>query len=325
MNFVLITLDAFNYELSVDNIDCLPNLSRLKEAGVSFENAFSVGPKSKYAFPGIVASVYPYYFGVRISRNVQTIDVMLKDRRYNTALINEAHAELTPFFGYGRGLDFQEHFLSLSHNASDRKLQDTFLRESAPDISLPIELTRNLYMKLAGQLIRSLAIQLYRFTNFLRLRLRANSESLRERRILYNAFRDRITRFINGEFKEPQFLWIHTIVNHRPYLPSEEGSFTEGEVDYLNYRRSSKLVNHRISERLRSLYVESLKQTDQLLGEIIDSLNANDLLHDTLLIVTADHGEEFKEQYVGHPRDSSSDALLRVPLIFSWPARFTGK
>ena len=326
MNIILITMDTFDYELSVDNIDCLPNLSRLKEAGVSFENAFSVGPKSKFAFPGIAAGIYPYYFGVRISRNVQTIDGMLKDCRYNTAFINESNAELTPFFGYGRGLDLQEHFLSLSPNASDRKLQDTLLRESAHDISLPIEPTRNLHMKLPGQRIRSLARQLYRFTNFLRLRLRANSHSLRERRILYNAFRDRIARFINEEFKEPQFLWIHTLVNHRPYLPPEESSkFTEREIDYLNYRCSSKLVNPRISKRLRSLYVESSKKADQLLGEIIDSLNANDLLRDTLLIITSDHGEEFKERYVGHSRDSSSDALLRVPLIFSWPARFTGK
>ncbi|MFC1970285.1 sulfatase-like hydrolase/transferase, partial [Chloroflexota bacterium] len=326
MNFVLITLDAFNYELSMDNIDCLPNLSRLKEAGVSFENAFSVGANTAFAFPGILAGVYPYSFGTIISRNIQTTDVVLKDCGYNTAFVNESNALLTPFFGYGRGLDFQEHFLSLSHKAADRKRQDSALEGTAPRMSLRRELMRKLYGKLPGQQIRSLAIQLYRFTNFLRLRLRANTESLRERRILYNAFRDRIVRFINEEFKEPQFLWMHTIVNHLPYLPPEESSkFTEREVDYLNYRALSGLVDHRISERLRSLYVESLKQTDQLLGEIMASLNANDLLHDTLVIVTADHGEEFEKKHAGHSPESSSDSLLHVPLIFSCPYRFTGK
>jgi hypothetical protein len=155
--------------------------------------------------------------------------------------------------------------------------------------------------------------------------LRSNTESLRERKILHNAFRDRILRFINEEFKEPQFLWLHTIVNHLPYLPPEESSkFSEREINYLNYRALSGLINPCISERLRPLYVESLEKTDQMLGVIIDSLQANDLLHDTLVIVTADHGEEFDKKHIGHSPESSSDSLLHVPLIFSCPSRFAG-
>jgi arylsulfatase A-like enzyme len=326
MNIILITLDAFNYGLFVDNIGSLPNLARLKETGVSFENAFSVGANTAFAFPGILAGVYPYYFGTMISKNIRTIDSVLKDYIYNTAFINESNALLTPFFGYGRGLDFQEHFLSLSHAAIDRKRQDSFLKGTAPRMSLRRQFMRKLYGKLPGQQIRSLAKQLYQFTKLSSLLLRANSESLRERRILHNTFRDRIVRFINQEFREPQFLWIHTIINHLPYLPPEESNkFTEREVNYLNYRGLSGLLNPRICERLKALYVESLRKTDQLLGEVIDSLNANDLLHDTLVIVTADHGEEFEKKHFGHSPESSSDSLLHVPLVFSGPSRFTGK
>ena len=326
MNFVLITLDAFNYGLSLDNIDSLPNLARLKEAGVNFKNAFSVGANTAFAFPGILASIYPYYYGTIINKNIQTIDVLLKDYGYNTAFINESNALLTPFFGYGRGLDFQEHFLSLSHAAIDRKREDSLLEGTSPRMPLRRQLMSKLYRKLPGQQIPRLAKRLYQFTKLSSLLLRTNTESLRERRILHNAFRDRIVRFINEEFKQPQFLWIHTIVNHRPYLPPEAGSkFTEREVNYLNYRALSGLVNPRISERLKTLYVESLKKTDLLLGEIIDILNSNDLLHDTLVIITADHGEEFEKKYLGHTPESSSDSLLHVPLIFSCPSRFAGK
>ena len=98
MNIILITLDAFNYGLSLENIASLPNLVRLKETGASFENAFSVGANTAFAFPGILAGIYPYYFGTIIKENTQTIDVLLKDHAYNTAFINEYNALLTPFF-----------------------------------------------------------------------------------------------------------------------------------------------------------------------------------------------------------------------------------
>jgi arylsulfatase A-like enzyme len=326
MNIILITLDAFNYGLFLNNIGNLPNLSQLKQHGASFENAFSIGPTTVFSFPGIVASVYPYYSGTKISQNIPTIDSMLKAAGYNTAFINESNALLTPFFGYGRNLDFQEHFLSLSHAAVDRELQDTFLEGRAPRTSVRLELMKDLYRKLPGQRVRRLARQLYGLTRLLRLRLRGSTESLRERRILHNAFRDGIAQFIDQDFKEPQFLWIHIMINHLPYLPPEATSkFHEREIDYLNYRGLSGAINVRTSQKLKSLYVETLGKTDQLLGEILDKLKADDLLRDTLIIITSDHGEEFEERYIGHSRDSSSDALLHVPLIFSWPSRFRGK
>ena len=84
-NVILITLDAFNYELFIENIEILPNLKELKEHSVFFENAFSIGPSTFFSFPGIMASVYPYHFGIGIDRNVEAIDGVLKDCGYNTA------------------------------------------------------------------------------------------------------------------------------------------------------------------------------------------------------------------------------------------------
>lgn len=326
MNVILITLDAFNYELFAGNIDHLPNLARLKQDGVSFENAFSIGPWTAVSFPGIIASVYPYYFGTRLHTAVSTIDSMLKDSGYNTAFINECNALLTPFFGYGRGTDFQEHFLSLAHSAIDRKLQDTFLQGKAPHVLQPIELMKKVYRRLPGERIRGLSKQAYRVAKFLRLYFTDRTERLQERRKLHNAFREKIIQFISEGFEEPQFLWLHTIINHLPYLPPEAtAKFGDKEIDYLNYRGLSQLINPRISQRLRSLYVESLRKTDQLVGEVIDSLKARNLLPNTLVIVTADHGEEFQEKYIGHDWESSSDELLHVPLIFNWPSQFRDK
>ena len=89
LNVILITLDDFSYELFMENLESLPNLKALKRDSVFFENAFSIGPTTHFAFPGIVASVYPYHFGIGIDKNTIAVDEVLKKHGYNTAFINE--------------------------------------------------------------------------------------------------------------------------------------------------------------------------------------------------------------------------------------------
>lgn len=74
------------------------------------------------------------------------------------------------------------------------------------------------------------------------------------------------------------------------------------------------------TRRLSDLYDGALKLTDDLLGKVIASLRKRGLLRHTLLIVTADHGEEFRE----HGRllhDSLHREVLRVPMMFRLPGR----
>ena len=110
-NVILITLDAFNHDIFVSNLENLPNLKKFKNESVFFENAFSIGPSTFFSFPGIIGGVYPYHFGIGIDKNIQTIGSILKDIGYNTALINESNALLTPFFGYGKNIDYQTKIL----------------------------------------------------------------------------------------------------------------------------------------------------------------------------------------------------------------------
>ena len=76
-NVILITLDAFNYELFIKNLEILPNMKELKNKSVFFENAFSIGPSTFFSFPGIIGSVYPYHFGIGIDKNIKSIDDIL--------------------------------------------------------------------------------------------------------------------------------------------------------------------------------------------------------------------------------------------------------
>jgi len=325
-NIILITCDDVNYELLLSSLDNLPNLKKVLDNGVNFTNAFSVGPGTVFSFPAIIGSIYPYHFGIGMEKGVKTIDIMLKGEGYNTAFINEANAFLSPFFGYGEGTDYQELFLSLSHSTWDRKSEGILLkteRRKRDKGDYLLKIYKKLPNNKLGNVIAHICRSCYRVYRFLDLSLSHHFETLQEREKLYNEFRGEITRFINYDFKSPQFLWIHTIINHLPYLPPEDTCFKQNTVNRLNHRGLSGLVTVKTAGRLKGLYIESLKTLDGFVGQIINQLEKKDSLCDSIIILTSDHGEEFMEEgYFGHDPMSSSDRLLRVPLVFYSPCKF---
>ena len=327
-NIVLITLDDFSYDIFMQNIDMFPNMKWLKENSVFFENAFSVGPATIYSFPGIIGSVYPYYFGVGINKNVDTIDSVLKNAGYNTAFINECNGFLTPFFGYCKNIDYQNHFLDLSHSKVDRKFGDVFLMKNKSEKTRdPWQLEyrlRKIFLRIvSAQFIIKIARYLFNFFHFLRKNLTNKGQDFEHRTRLYNEFINDILSFISTRLGQPQYLWVHTIINHSPYFPLEStDKFSIKEIDRLNYRATSNFINSKTVKKLKTLYIESMKRTEKLITDILEEMESSGLKENTLVIITADHGEDFMEQgYFGHGVESSSDQLLHVPLIFYWPSR----
>lgn len=60
---------------------------------------------------------------------------------------------------------------------------------------------------------------------------------------------------------------------------------------------------------------------DALIGRVLQILEKNGRLDDTIVIVTSDHGEEFNDSnlnYWGH-NGNFSDAQIKIPLVISWP------
>lgn len=60
---------------------------------------------------------------------------------------------------------------------------------------------------------------------------------------------------------------------------------------------------------------------DVLIGRVLQILEKNGHLNDTIVIVTSDHGEEFNDSklnYWGH-NGNFSDAQIKIPLVIFWP------
>jgi arylsulfatase len=121
--------------------------------------------------------------------------------------------------------------------------------------------------------------------------------------------------------KKNYFLWAHLMDPHIPYYPIEtQTGLSKHEMRTLNDRiiesvHGNYSPNQDETKTALQLYKEDIFEMDRALGPLLENIP-----RDTLLIVTADHGEEFGEhgQY-SHHSDKHIPELTHVPLIISEP------
>lgn len=101
---------------------------------------------------------------------------------------------------------------------------------------------------------------------------------------------------------KPFFAWIHYFDPHQPYRP------------YRPFAPDTALA--------ASPYDAEIAGVDGQIGRIVESLRGRGVLDDTLLIITADHGESLGEHGEKTHAIFVYDATVRVPLILRYPAVF---
>lgn len=124
----------------------------------------------------------------------------------------------------------------------------------------------------------------------------------------------------------PFFLFVHYYDNHWDYLPPSphnqrfDPNYT-GEITGHQIAREPLFSNPPVDadiEHLIALYDGEVYQTDQDLGELLEALEQMDLISNSLIIITADHGEQFYEHgYTSH--HGIFEELIHIPLVISVP------
>ena len=74
----------------------------------------------------------------------------------------------------------------------------------------------------------------------------------------------------------------------------------------------------------RAGYYAMVSMIDAEVGRILDALDASGQRENTLVIFTSDHGELLGDHGLMLKGPMLYDALVRVPLIVSWPGRAQG-
>lgn len=127
--------------------------------------------------------------------------------------------------------------------------------------------------------------------------------------------------------RRPFFAFLNYYDAHEPYLPPDvKDSSPLSRWPHEHTLRTARLLNpERLSKQDRqaevAAYDRAITYLDGQLGRLFDELARRDLLRQTLVIITSDHGEAFGEHgHYGHA-DNLYLPLLHVPLLVIAPGR----
>ena len=151
-------------------------------------------------------------------------------------------------------------------------------------------------------------------------------------RLITDTALERLEQF--GDTGESFFMWLHYVNPHGPYTPP--AGYDTRFIDDRYFDESVRLprTNGWIGGIRRSVYVEGehrlayyvsqydaeISFTDDQIGAVIDAVRAKPSLSNTLIVLTADHGEGLGEQDVYFKHGPYLlESHVRVPLIIHHP------
>lgn len=318
-NIVWITVDSLRYDhttLAGYFRDTTPNLKRRTEEGLfqSFSRAYSHGIWTRPSVGSMLTGTYPSYHGLGlrernevVPESIPTVPELLAEAGYHTACISEM-GNVGPATGLDRGFDWYQppyvegsnlYYVLRNPRASYQHLFHHTLpnvKNIGEYLELGIERLKDGMMPLITRDIASRWIR---------------------------QLRDRAS---------PYFLYVHINGPHNPNFPPypfQEEFYDKSKLSTsaglrLSRERFGHIEGHRELvangcdltadewDCLISLYDGEVKQIDSVLGDIIDVLTP---LENTVLVITADHGELFGENGAVAHKLVVNDPVSHVPLV----------
>ncbi len=123
------------------------------------------------------------------------------------------------------------------------------------------------------------------------------------------------------------FVFFHLNDPHMPYSapspyakahdPQYDGNI-DGSVETI-IRYMSTPMEHRDLNHLLNLYRDEITFSDAQISRFLYALNNFNILKDALIVITSDHGEEFKEHGLLEHNQKLYDESLLAPLIVKFP------
>jgi arylsulfatase A-like enzyme len=141
------------------------------------------------------------------------------------------------------------------------------------------------------------------------------------RRVTSKEVTDKALAWLNENQDRRWFLLTHYFDPHQDFVEHEAFAGLFQATRAASKRFGANDPDPDETARLRALYAGEIAHTDQQIGRLLDQLQRLGLQENTVVVVSADHGEEFYErQWLGHGNTLFNE-LLWVPLIFAVPGR----
>jgi len=281
-----------------------------------FDDALSVAGYTLPSHASMFTGLYPSEHctnndNVRLDDAYTTIAELLKRSGYRTYLFSaNPYIAADPAGNFTQGIDQAEHPWSPAYAAEALRIVRAKLDPEDRSSELPavlaaaregrVQLTQG-NIKAAGEIAKTAL-----------LRWLASSDA-----------------------QKPFFVFLNYMEAHRPYIPPRrfrEQLLSPADVarSYQVDRSWQRMWEYTFGLRdydgdeidlTRATYDAAVLELDDLLRDLLAGLREAGQLDDTIVIVTADHGEQLGEQHMLDHQYSVYQAVLRVPLILYAPGR----
>ena len=263
-----------------------PNLDKFAQQGVVFDQAISTSSWTLPSHASMLTGLLPHENGTvdgdPLDDRVPTLGEALESRGYRTAAFSGNNANFSRRSGLGRGfIYFDDYFYSLG---------DMFDRT------------------VWGRVID------YHLSGLLHM------GELPERQRAAEINR-RMFAWVDGGHKRPFFVFLNYFDVHAPYLPPQPYRHRFSRTPNPGGLLTEDYYPHLTPEQMQSendAYDGAITYVDEEIGQLLGGLRARGLMGNTIVVITADHGESLGDHGLVMHENSLYRELIHVPLVFWW-------
>ena len=321
-NIVLIIADAMRKDVlrAYNGTAETPHIDEFVKDSSIYKNCIAPAPWTLPSHVSFFTGKYASEHGIHETYDKKLLEILAEMRDFNSETIAEHLKKL----GYST-LGFSSNWMLSLHKGFDRGFDYFYTIDEIGTTSEEKELFKraSVYGRNPSQVFRYLLLH-GKFKELVKLysafrRTRAIKRTLQ---FPFVKGGDRLVKTITcGSFGKPFFLFANLIETHDPYTQYEQSP--SNKVGFSSVQMADlygvKTIPEQAIQEIRSRYYSSSKYFDLFFGKIINHLKEKGLYDNSLIILTADHGQALKEKgFYGHGT-FLHDEIVEVPLIIKYP------
>ncbi len=303
-NIFFITVEALNPErigYHGYERETTPNIDKLAEDSVIFENAYAPSGGTAFSFAKMFSSQYFHtdnlgefipHGQIEFQTNNSLVNILNKEGYTTVGIV--PHFNLQEEQGFGKEFDIYRD--DNPPGVENDSVRDWFFEENY-----------------------------YTFPEYEPLQKYYNSQRKTAEELTDEAIKEVDQTNLDDE---NLFMWLHYFEPHNPYMPPEKEyidlfdtakeEYKEKDIGvYRAYNTAYNLTKYD-KTRLKNLYDAEIRYTDEKIGDLIDYLKESNRYSDSTIILTSDHGQCLGEHnIIGH--GTLLDCSLKVPLLIKLP------